>query len=44
MNHEQVEAFKSWLRDREVLLILDNFEEVAPAAPLLANCCWLSTG
>lgn len=30
-------ALKAWLRDKELLLILDNFEQVAAAAPCLAE-------
>jgi predicted ATPase len=32
-----VETLKSHLRDRQLLLVLDNFEHLAPAAPLLAS-------
>ncbi len=35
------EGVRSYLRDRHMLLLLDNFEHVAAAAPLLAD--WLST-
>jgi predicted ATPase/DNA-binding CsgD family transcriptional regulator len=32
-----LEGLKSYLRDKEMLLLLDNFEQVAPAAPMLAE-------
>jgi predicted ATPase/transcriptional regulator with XRE-family HTH domain len=32
-----VETLKAHLRDRQLLLVLDNFEHLAPAAPLLAS-------
>ena len=32
-----VETLKHHLRDRQLLLVLDNFEHLAPAGPLLAN-------
>ncbi len=35
------ESVRAYLRDRHMLLLLDNFEHVAAAAPLMAD--WLST-
>ncbi len=35
------EGVRAYLRDRHMLLLLDNFEHVAAAAPLIAD--WLST-
>ncbi len=35
------EGVRAYLRDRHMLLLLDNFEHVAAAAPLMAD--WLST-
>lgn len=39
------ERLKTYLRQKQLLLLLDNFEHVADAAPavseLLASCCWL---
>jgi predicted ATPase/DNA-binding CsgD family transcriptional regulator/Tfp pilus assembly protein PilF len=32
-----LERLKSYLRDRKVLLLLDNFEHVAPASPVVAE-------
>jgi predicted ATPase/class 3 adenylate cyclase len=32
-----LEAIKEWLRDRELLLVLDNFEQIATAAPLVTD-------
>lgn len=32
-----IEVLESWLPDREILLILDNFEQVIDAAPLVAR-------
>ncbi|MFL5731663.1 MAG: ATP-binding protein [Chloroflexia bacterium] len=32
-----LESLKSYLRDKRTLLVLDNFEQVAPAAPLVAE-------
>ncbi|MDX1687682.1 MAG: tetratricopeptide repeat protein [Candidatus Promineifilaceae bacterium] len=32
-----LQSLKEFLRDRELLLLLDNFEQVLPAAPLIAD-------
>ncbi|MDQ3585976.1 MAG: protein kinase [Acidobacteriota bacterium] len=32
-----LDALKSYLRDKRMLLVVDNFEQVTPAAPLLAE-------
>src|SRR5260221_3715512 len=32
-----VEAVQAWLRDKQFLLLLDNFEQIVSAAPLLAE-------
>lgn len=31
----QLQHLKAWLRDKDLLLVLDNFEHLAPVAPLL---------
>ena len=33
----QLHHLKAWLRDQELLLVLDNFEHLLPAAPLLVE-------
>jgi predicted ATPase/Tfp pilus assembly protein PilF len=32
-----LESLKTYLRDKEILLLLDNFEQVVPASPLVAD-------
>ena len=36
-NHSPLELLKTFLRDKQLLLVLDNFEQVLPAAPLLSD-------
>jgi predicted ATPase/transcriptional regulator with XRE-family HTH domain len=38
------EALKEYLRDRKMLLVLDNFEQVVPAAPLVAELLMAAPG
>lgn len=43
--HSLLSRIKSFLRDKQLLLVLDNFEQVLPSAPqiaeLLSACLWL---
>ncbi len=36
-NHHLFDRLKTFLRDRQLLVLLDNFEQVLPAAPLLSD-------
>ena len=37
------ETLADWLRDRQVLIVLDNFEQVADAAPVVADLLRMAT-
>ena len=43
-NQTPAEDLKSFLRERELLLVLDNFEQVTEAAPLLAELLAVAPG